>query len=72
MGPMTRSKSSKTKAPVQKPETVSPPLDPFRAGMPAQDSITGVSESPKGKYRVIHTNEVDEYEKQPGAKRKKG
>jgi hypothetical protein len=32
--------------------------------MPARDSITGVTEFKKGKkrYRMIHTNEVDEYE----------
>ena len=35
-----------------------------RAGMPAKDSITRVEEFKKGKqtYRIIHTNEVDEYE----------
>jgi len=42
--------------------------------MPAQDSITGVEEFRKGKkvFRIIHTNEVDEYERTPSeAKRKK-
>jgi hypothetical protein len=35
--------------------------------MPALDSITGVEEFKKGKqvYRIIHTNERDEYEPQP-------
>jgi len=47
---------------------------PHRAGMPAKDSIIGISTLPAAttmagavaaapKYRVIHTNEVDEYEK---------
>jgi hypothetical protein len=50
------------------------PLDPLRTGMPALDSITGVEEFRKGKkvFRIIHTNEVDEYEQVPSkAKRKK-
>jgi hypothetical protein len=35
--------------------------------MPAQDSIVGVKELRKGKkvYRLIVTNEVDEYEQVP-------
>jgi hypothetical protein len=35
--------------------------------MPALDSIVGVTESRKGKrvFSVIHTNEVDEYERAP-------
>jgi hypothetical protein len=47
----------------------SPPLDPLRTGMPALDSITGVEVFGKGKkaFQIIHTNEVDEYEK-PRAK----
>jgi hypothetical protein len=47
-------------------------LYPFRAGMPAKDSITGVEEFRKaGKvYRIIHTNEVDEYEDTKPAKPK--
>ncbi|HKV93436.1 MAG TPA: hypothetical protein VJW20_12890 [Candidatus Angelobacter sp.] len=68
---MSRSKPRKTRVLVEKPAPVNPPLDPLRAGMPAQDSITGVSKLPKGKYRVIHTDEVDEYEKPPGSKSKK-
>jgi hypothetical protein len=34
--------------------------------MPARDSITGVKEFRKGKkvYRIIETNEIDEYEEQ--------
>ena len=54
--------------------TASPPLDPLRTGMPALDSITGVEGFTKGKkvFRIIHTNEVDEYERAPSkAKRKK-
>jgi hypothetical protein len=44
---------------------LSPPLNPLRAGMPALDSITGVKEFRKGKkvYRIIETNEMDEYDK---------
>jgi hypothetical protein len=48
-------------------------LDPHRAGMPARDSITGVTvaspstaaEADAGgiQYRIIQTNELDEYEK---------
>jgi hypothetical protein len=49
--------------------TASPPLDPLRTGMPALDSITGIEVFGKGKkaFQIIHTNEVDEYEK-PGSK----
>ncbi len=72
---MSRSKSKKTaSARRSKNETTSPPLDPLRAGMPAMDSITGVEEFKKGKkvFRIIHTNEVDEYDQAPSkAKRKK-
>lgn len=77
---MARSKSKKASNTAGKLENVSPPLNPLRAGMPALDSITGVDEGPKGQgeaakgktvYRVIHTNEVDEYEKPLKAKGKK-
>ena len=42
-------------------------MDPLRAGMPALDSITGIGEFRRGKkvFRIIHTNEVDEYEPVP-------
>jgi hypothetical protein len=45
----------------------SPPLDLLRAGMPMRDSITGVDEVKTGKrvLRVIHTNEMDEYDQTP-------
>jgi hypothetical protein len=48
-------------------------LDPLRTGMPALDSITGVKEFRKGEkvYRLIQTNEVDEYEQPPKPKPKK-
>ena len=48
-------------------------LDPLRTGMPALDSITGVKEFHKGDkvYRLIETNEVDEYEEPPKPKRQK-
>jgi len=73
---MSRPKKRKTTASArrQKSTTVCPPLDPLRAGMPSPDSITGVEEFSKGKkvFRIIHTNEVDEYERAPSkAKRKK-
>jgi hypothetical protein len=60
-------KKKKTEAPA------SPPLNPLRAGMPAQDSITDVKEYPVGKkvYRIIQTDEVDEYEKPAPSKRKR-
>jgi hypothetical protein len=57
-----------------KPEALNPPLDPMRTGMPAQDSIISVEEFPKKAkpaYRLIHTNEVDEYEQQPKVVKKK-
>ena len=46
---------------------VSPPLDPLRAGMPAQDSITGVDQYKSGKkvLRIIHTTECDAYDEVP-------
>jgi len=49
-------------------KTVTPPLDPLRTGMPAQDSITGVDQYRKGKkvLRIIHTNERDAYDADPG------
>jgi len=52
-----------------KKATAGPPLDPLRTGMPALDSITGVETLGKGRkvFQIIHTNEVDEYEK-PRAK----
>lgn len=48
-------------------------LDPLRTGMPARDSIIDVKEFKKGKkvYRIIRTNEVDEYEHPPKTKSKK-
>ena len=62
---MSRTKSKKAKDSAVNLENISPPLNPLRAGMPSLDSITGVDEAQKGKkvYRIIHTNEVDEYEK---------
>lgn len=71
---MPRVKSKKTsRTPVSKKAPDIPPLNPLRAGMPALDSITGVEEFRKGKqvYRIIHTNEVDEYEEPPPPARRK-
>jgi hypothetical protein len=70
----SHSKKKKTRARAAKNKTVIPPLDPLETGMPALDSITGVDEFKKGKkiLRIIHTNEVDEYERVPSkTKRKK-
>lgn len=49
-----------------------PPLDPLRRGMPAQDSIISVKEMKRaGKvFRVIKTNEIDEYEEPPKGRSK--
>jgi hypothetical protein len=64
----------------RKPDAAVPPdesaiasLNPLRRGMPAIDSITGVEEFRKGKkvYRIIKTNEIDEYETPPKRRRKK-
>ena len=73
-----RSSRSSSSTPPAPPEDapLNPPLDPFRTGMPARDSIIGVKEFKKGKkvYRIIETNEIDEYEEQtppPGKRRRK-
>jgi hypothetical protein len=71
---MPRAKTKKTRKPTaQKKTSDIPPLNPLRAGMPALDSITGVEEFRKGKqvYRIIHTNEVDEYEEAKTPTRRK-
>jgi len=68
----SQSKKKRTRARAKK-KPVIPPLDQMETGMPALDSITGVDEFKKGKkiLRIIHTNEVDEYERPSKAKRKK-
>ena len=50
------------------------PLNPLRAGMPAPESIKSVEEVELGgkSYRIIKTDERDEYEEPPGPKRKRG
>lgn len=60
-------KSKKTKARGSKRKSVIPPLDTLGTGMPALDSIIGVDEFKKGNkiLRIIHTNEMDEYERVP-------
>jgi hypothetical protein len=71
---MPRAKSKKKSGPPARKKALDiPPLNPLRAGMPALDSITGVEEFSKGKqvYRIIHTNEVDEYEERPPPARRK-
>jgi hypothetical protein len=47
-------------------------IDPMRPGMPSRDSIVDIKEFKKGDktYRIIRTNEVDEYEDQDQGKDK--
>jgi len=68
-----RSKHKKRKARGPKKKAAIPPLDQLETGMPALDSIIGVDEFKKGKktLRIIHTNEVDEYERAPSKTRGK-
>lgn len=68
-----RPKRTKAAAAESQEESAIGSLDPLRTGMPALDSITGVKEFHKGDkvYRLIETNEVDEYEEPPKPKRKK-
>ena len=65
-------KKKKTRSAVLKKIEPVRPLDPLRTGMPALDSIVDVKEFRRGKrvYRMIQTNEVDEYESPPTTKRK--
>jgi len=72
--PHSKNKKTKAKARGSKRKSVVPPIDPLSTGMPALDSIIGVDEYKKGNkiLRIIHTNEIDEYEQvPPKAKRKK-
>ena len=59
---MARLKTAKKKSRIPSVST----LNPLRTGMPALDSIVDIKEFKKGKkaYRLIRTNEVDEYEQQ--------
>jgi hypothetical protein len=71
---MARSKRKQTpRARRPKKATASPLLKPMRTGMPALDSITGVVVFGKGTktFQIIHTNEVDEYEKPRAKARRK-
>jgi hypothetical protein len=66
MSSRTKSKKKQTSGKRRAVKTsASPSLDPLRTGMPALDSITGVEVFGKGKkvFQVIHTSEVDAYEK---------
>lgn len=71
---MPRASKKKKRNRVSGGSQISPPLDPLRRGMPAQDSIISVKEMKRaGKvYRVIKTNEIDEYEEPPAKRRQKG
>ena len=71
---MPRSSGKKrTDTPPPNDAALSPPLNPLRTGMPAQDSITGVKQIRRGGkvYRIIKTNETDSYDDpvQPKGKR---
>lgn len=68
-----KKKRTKASAGVGGGAKISPPLDPLRRGMPAQDSIISVKEMKRaGKvYRVIKTDEIDEYEEPLASGRKK-
>lgn len=72
---MARAKNQKKKANVTRAANAEAvrTLDPLRTGMPALDSIIDVKEFKKGKktYRIIRTNEVDEYEQAPTEKKLK-
>ena len=65
-------KKKKTSSESRKKGKPAKALDPLRTGMPALDSIVEVKEPKKGKgkYRLIRTNEVDEYEKRTSEKNK--
>jgi hypothetical protein len=62
---MGRPKKKKSRGEVSEKIRASRHLNPLRTGMPALDSIVDVKEFKKGKkvYRLIQTNEVDEYER---------
>ena len=71
---MPRSSSKKrTGAAPPKDAPVSPPLNPLRTGMPAQDSITDVKQIRRGGkvYRIIKTNEMDSYDEPAQSKGKR-
>lgn len=74
MSARTRSKTKQTSGKRRTGKaSARPPLDPLRTGMPALDSITGIEVFGKGSkntFQIIHTNEVDGYEK-PRAKTKR-
>ena len=62
---MPRSSGKKrTSTPPPNGAPLSPPLNPLRTGMPAQDSITGIKQVRRGGkvYRIIKTNEMDSYD----------
>jgi len=71
----SQSRQKQTRPGGSKKKALIRPLDPLETGMPALDSIISVDEFKKGKkvLRIIHTNEVDEYERSPPkTRRKKG
>ena len=73
MAGTSRSRHKKTRAGGSKKKAVIPPLDQLETSMPALDSIISVDEFKKGKktLRIIHTNEVDEYQRAPSKIRRK-
>ena len=56
-------KSAKKQTSPQAIENVLASLPTHRAGLPAKDSVVGVTAAPGVKYTVIHTKEMDVYEK---------
>jgi hypothetical protein len=73
-----KSTASRTAKAAARPMPLAPPMKnppdlPHRAGLPAKDSIISITEplprtgavglTAAPRYRIIHTNEVDEYEK---------
>lgn len=64
---MGRPKKKKSESQVSKKSgAATRGINPLRTGMPALDSIVEVKEFTKDKktYRLIRTNEVDEYEQE--------
>lgn len=69
--PRTKGKQKTVAKPARGDAQATPPLDQQRAGMPAPDSVTGVRQIERGGkvYRIIRTDEMDEYEEPPKPKR---
>ena len=71
---MKRTKRAKPRAPKNKKRSTAPDpakLNLRRTGMPARDSITSITEFPHQRYRIIQTNEIDEYEQTNTVRKRK-